>query len=382
VDRFAGFIAKSGFANMPGANIAPDTPAQIYYTSGTTGKPKGVVLTHRNSESHTRGVIGELYLTKNDRWLHVSSMFHLADSWAVWAITAVGGIHVMLSDFEPEAVFKVIQDHQVSLSNFIPTLLNLMVKHPEVDKYDYSSLRLIMSGGAPIAPEVVRSVIEIFESDYIQTYGMTETSPFLTMSILHEHLRELPFEERLKYMVTTGRPFANVQLKVVDDQGKEVAQDDCQVGEIIVKGDTITPFYWNLPEETKERIKDGWLYTGDLATVNSEGYVTIVDRKDDLIITGGENVYSIEVENVLYTHPAVLEAAVIGIPDEVWGEKITAMVVLEQGKESSEQELIDHCKKELAGFKCPKLVEFVEEIPKTGSGKISKKLCRGRFCNE
>ncbi len=353
--------------------------AQIYYTSGTTGKPKGVILTHKNNCVHAEGTILELGFSENDRWLHVSPMFHLADAWAVWSATKVGAVHVMVPGFESEEVLQIIQEHSVTLSNFIPTMLNILVNFPEIGNYDLSSLRLIMSGGAPIAKEVVRKVIDIFGCDYIQTYGLTETSPFLTMSILKDEMKKLPFEERLKYMVTIGRPFYNVELKVVKEDGNEVVPNNEDVGEIIVKGDIITPGYWELYEETKKRLVDGWLYTRDLAVVNSQGYVTIVDRKDDIILTGGENVYSIVVEDVLYSHPNILEAAVIGLPDPIWGEKVAAIVVLKEGEEANEDEIIEFCKERLAHFKAPKKVIFTKQLPKTGSAKIYKYKLRERY---
>lgn len=352
--------------------IEQDQCAQIYYTSGTTGTPKGVILTHANNEVHAKGTILELSLSGSDRWLHVSPMFHLADSWAVWSITQVGGVHVIIPSFVALDVMEAIEKHKVTLSNFIPTMLNILVNCPNVRKFDVSSLRLIMSGGAPIAKEVVRKVIDIFDCHYIQTYGLTETSPFLTMSILKDDMKELPFEDRLNVMVTTGRPFFNVQLKVVMDNGEEVKPDNIDVGEIIVKGETISPGYWELPKDTSERIIEGWLYTRDLAVLNSQGYVTIVDRKDDMIITGGENIYSIEIENVLYSHPKILEAAVIGLADPIWGEKVTAVVVLKEGKEVTENEIIKFCKDNLAHFKAPKKVIFADNLPKTGSQKIYK----------
>jgi acyl-CoA synthetase (AMP-forming)/AMP-acid ligase II len=356
----------------PPIDVTDSDISQIYYTSGTTGKPKGVILTHKNNLVHTEGTIAELGFSSKDRWLHVSPMFHLADAWAVWSATKVGAVHVMVPCFEPMEVLQAIEKHKVTLSNFIPTMLNILVNHPEVNNYNFSSLRLIMSGGAPIAKEVVRKVIEIFDCNYIQTYGLTETSPFLTMSILKEEMKSLPYEERLRYMVTTGRPFYNVQLKVVKDDGSEVISDEKEVGEIIVKGDTISPAYWELPEETEKRIVDDWLYTRDLAVVNPEGYVTIVDRKDDMIITGGENVFSIEVEDVLYSYPNVLEAAVIGLPDPIWGEKVCAVVVLKQSEKVNEDEIIKFCKDKMAHFKAPKKVFFANQLPKTGSAKIYK----------
>lgn len=310
--------------------------AQIYYTSGTTGVPKGVVLTHGNNLAHAEGAVRELGLTSRDRWLHVSPMFHLADAWAVWSMTRVGGVHVIVPRFEPALVLETIQDRGVTLSNFIPTMLNILVNYQKVRNYDFGTLRLLMSGGAPIAREVVKRVIDVFGCEYIQTYGLTETSPFLTMSILRDWMRTLPFEDRLRYLVTTGRPFHDVELKVVREDGSEVVRDEHEVGEIIVRGKTVTPGYWKAPEITAERIVDGWLHTRDLAVVNEEGYVTIVDRLDDMIITGGESVYCVEVEDVLYSHPDVFEAAVVGLPDPVWGERVVAVVVPKEGGKEGE----------------------------------------------
>lgn len=354
-------------------DLRDDDVAHLYYTSGTTGRPKGVMLTHKNVKSHALGTIAELHLTDGDRWFHVAPLFHLADAWATFAITWAGGKHVMVPSFDAFQVLNLIQQERITLSNLIPTMLNMMVNHPDAGSFDYTSLRVILSGGAPIAPGVVRRIIETFKCDYIQTYGMTETSPYLTLSILKDHLKGLPWENQLVFKASTGREFINVGLKVVDAAGHEVARDNKQVGEIIVKGDTVTPGYWNLPEETEKAFQHGWLYTGDLAVVNEEEYVTIVDRKKDMIITGGENVYSTEVENVLYTHPAVLEAAVIGVPDVKWGEAVKACVVLKPGKPATGEEIIALCKANLAHYKAPKSVDFLDALPRTGSGKIYKK---------
>jgi len=360
----------------PEIAIKDDDVAHLYYTSGTTGRPKGVMLTHKNVKSHALGTIAEIQLTDSDHWFHVAPLFHLADAWATFAITWVGGKHILLPTFDPLSVLRLIQEEKVTLSNLIPTMLNMMVNHPDVGNFDYSGLRVILSGGSPIAPETVRKIIDAFKCDYIQTYGMTETSPYLTMSILKQHLKHLSPEEQLRFKAKTGREFINISLKVVDKQGRDVVRDDKQVGEIIVKGDSVTPGYWNMPEETNKAMRDGWLYTGDLAVIDKERYVTIVDRKKDMILTGGENVYSTEVENVLYMHPDVLEAAVIGVPDVHWGEAVKACLVLKKGRETTEEEIIAFCKKDLAHYKAPKSVEFMESLPKTGSGKIYKKGLR------
>ncbi|MGD8890651.1 MAG: AMP-binding protein, partial [Desulfobacterales bacterium] len=324
----------------------------------------------------------ELKLVDTDIWAHIAPMFHLADAWATFAITWVGARHVMVEQFNAEAVMATIEKERVTLSNLIPTMLNLMIKHPNIGKYDFSSLRVILSGGAPIAPEVVKRVTEAFGCDYIQTYGMTETSPYLTFSILKQHLQDLSSKDQLKYKSKTGRPFIGVDLKVVDESGKSVQPDEKQVGEIWVRGDTVTTGYWNQPDETKRAFSDGWLHTGDLAVVDDEGYVNIVDRKKDMIVTGGENVYSTEVENVLYMHPKVFEAAVFGVPDEKWGEAVMAAVVLKENESATQEEIIQFCKQHQASYKAPKSVVFINELPKTGTGKITKKALRKSYSKE
>ncbi|MBC8277513.1 MAG: long-chain-fatty-acid--CoA ligase [FCB group bacterium] len=355
------------------AIVTPADIAHLYYTSGTTGKPKGVILNHNNVCRHAEGAVKEFALSEKDRWGHIAPMFHLADAWAVFAITMVGGCHVIQPGFDALKTLALIEDENITISNLIPTMLNLMVKHPRVHEFDLSSLRVMLSGGAPIAQEVVRNIMQVFGCDYIQTYGMTETSPYLTLSILKDHLRALPPEDQFRYKAKTGRPFITVDLKVVTEEGTEITPDDEEAGEIWVKGETITPGYWNLPEETETAFSDGWLKTSDLATIDGEGYVNIVDRKKDMIISGGENIYSIEVENVLYQHPQVLEAAVFGLPDEIWGEIVTAAIVLRPGESVSDAEIIEFCDDKIAGFKIPRSIFFIEELPKTGSGKIRKR---------
>jgi acyl-CoA synthetase (AMP-forming)/AMP-acid ligase II len=337
------------------------------------------MLSHKNVATHALGTVAELHLTDSDVWIHVAPLFHLADAWATWAITLVGGTHVLVREFDSKTVFETIEREKVTITNLIPTMLNLMVNHPDVGKYSYRSLRALLSGGAPIAPEVVRRVVETFQCDYVQTYGMTETSPYLTLSILKEHLKKLPYEDQLRFKSKTGREFIGVQLKVVNEKGEEIKADEEEVGEIIVKGDIVTKGYWKLPDETAKAIRDGWLFTGDMAVIDGEGYVTIVDRKKDMILTGGENVYSTEVENILYMHPAILECAVVGVPDEKWGEAVKAIVVLKPHQKATDQEIIQFCKDRIAHYKAPKSIDFMDVLPKTGSGKIQKRELRNTY---
>lgn len=366
----------AGFKQLP---IDEHDVAHLYYTSGTTGKPKGVPLSHKNVTTHALCAIGELTIADTDNWLHAAPLFHLADAWATFAFTAAGATHTMVKDFRPKDVFALIEKEGVTISNMIPSMLNMLINAKDMSAYDLSSLRLLLSGGAPIAPELVKKIIEKFNCDYMQTYGMTETSPYLTISKLKGHLETLPYHEQLYYKAKTGREFLGVSVRVVREDGSDIEPNGVEVGEIIVKGDIVTDGYWKLPEETAKTIKEGWLYTEDLATIDREGYVNIVDRKKDMIITGGENVYSTEVEYVLYEHPAVLEAAVIGVPDETWGEAVKAFVVLKEGERASEEEIISFVKEKIARFKAPKSVAFLSSLPKTGSGKITKKPLRERY---
>jgi acyl-CoA synthetase (AMP-forming)/AMP-acid ligase II len=358
------------------ARTAGDDVAQIYYTSGTTGTPKGVMLTHANVAIHARAAIAEFCLSGADVWAHVAPLFHLADAWATFAITAAGGRHVIIPRFDSSRVLAAFREEGVTLTNLIPTMLNSLVREEGAGDAPYPSLRYILSGGAPISPALVRRVMETFGTEYVQTYGLTETSPYLTVSLLDQRQRSLPEEEQFRLASRTGRAFQGVELKVVNEKGRDVEPDDREVGEILARGPTITPGYWNRPEETAAAFTNGWLRTGDLAVNDSEGFLNIVDRKKDVIITGGENVYSTEVEHALHEHPSVREVAVIGVPDEHWGERVKAVIALSQGAEPDEAALIEFCRERLAGFKIPRAVEFVEELPKTATGKIRKRSLR------
>ncbi len=358
-------------------DCSEDDVAHLYYTSGTTGQPKGVPLTHRNVVQHAQATVTELDLASDDVWGHVAPMFHLADAWATLAVTLVGGCRVFLPEFNAPLALELFEDSGVTISNLVPTMLQRMLAAAPEAGFDGGSLRLVLSGGAPISPAAVAAVLDTFQCEYVQTYGLTETSPYLTLGILEaKHRKESP-EDQLARRSRTGRPFETVELDVVDDAGVSVAKDDETVGEIVARGSTITPGYWNRPEETAAAFKDGWFHTGDLATIDSEGWVNIVDRKKDMILSGGENVYSIEVENALYGHASVLECAAFGVPSKEWGEEVRAAVVLRDGIEGTEalvEELRAHCATQLARYKLPRGIVFMDELPKTGSGKISKRL--------
>lgn len=355
-------------------HVAPDDPVQLYYTSGTTGRSKGVILTHRNVVEHALAATSELDLADDDVWAHVAPMFHLADAWATFAMTWIGGRHVIAPRFEAREVLDLICRSGVTVTNLVPTMLVRLVDTAEKHGVGAHSLRMLLSGGAPIATDTVRRLLTAFGCEYVQTYGMTETSPYLTLGLLRPHHHQAPPEEQLARRCRTGRPFETVEVEVVDESGATVPRDDRTVGEIRVRGTTVSPGYWNAPEETSRAFRGGWLYTGDLAVVDDEGYLDIVDRKKDMILTGGECVYSIEVEDVLTSHPAVLEAAAFARPDTEWGEVVAAAVVLREATDPSE--ILAHCREHLAGYKCPRTLKVLEELPRTGSGKVSKARLR------
>jgi fatty-acyl-CoA synthase len=372
-------VRDAGEPAFEPARVSASDVVHLYYTSGTTGRPKGVMLTHGNVTTHALAAIAELRIASDDTWGHFAPLFHLADAWATFAFTWVGARHVLLPRFEPSDALRTISAERVTITNLIPAMLNLMVRHPRLAEFDLSSMRAILSGGAPIAPTVVRAVSAAFGCEYVQTYGMTETSPYLTLSLLSPKLRELPAEDQLAWRAKTGRPFLTVELEVRAEGGSLVPPDGATVGEICVRGPTVTPGYWNDPEATRAAFDErGFLRTGDLAVLDAEGYVNIVDRKKDMIITGGEKVYSTEVEHVLHLHEAVLEVAVYGVPDEKWGERVCAAVVLRPGASAGAVELETHCRRELAGYKVPREYEFVAALPRTGSGKITKQPLRDR----
>jgi acyl-CoA synthetase (AMP-forming)/AMP-acid ligase II len=375
--RLVGGALRAGaVAPPPPAAVDAHAPAQLYYTSGTTGRAKGVVLTHANVRAHAEACVAELDLSADDRWGHFAPMFHLADAWACFAVTLARGAHVLPGAFEAGAALRCIAGERVTATNLVPTMLTRMTASDDAGAHDLSSLRLVLSGGAPITPALVRRVQATFGCEYAQTYGLTETSPFLTLGRLTAAHRRLPAEEQLRRSARTGRPFRGVEVEVVDGAGRPVANDDWAVGEIRARGPSVSPGYWQRPDETAAAFRDGWLYTGDLARVDAEGWLDIVDRSKDVILAGGETVYSTEVEAALAEHSAVLEAAAFALPDEEWGEVVAAAVVLRPGASATAAELTEHCRGLLARYKAPRVVRFLDELPRTGSGKVRKRTLR------
>lgn len=374
-------IAKAPSDPVESALEDENAVLNLYYTSGTTGNPKGVMLTHRNIYANALTTIISFKLEDATVWHHIAPLFHLADAFFIWSVTYQGGRHVMQRQFLPKAVLETMQTEKVTAAMMVPTMINFLLNVPEMTSYDLSALKWVMVGGAPMSPANAKRMMQQMGCRYISGYGLTETCPLLTVGNLKDTLECLTEDEQVAYITRTGLEVVGVDLKVVDSDGKEVPHDGKTVGEIIARGDNVMKGYWKLPQETEKAIVGGYFRTGDLATVDSENYILIVDRAKDIIISGGENISSVEVENVLYMHPAVLECAVIAVPDEKWGEIPKAVVALKPGALATEKELIDFARQRLAAFKAPKSIAFVSELPKTGSGKILKTELRKGVSN-
>ena len=351
----------------------PAAVLALLYTSGTTGKPKGVVLTHENVLANVDHSNYWMPYKERGVHLHAAPIFHMADFPVMFAAPAFGACQVTIPKFSPQSFCEAVERERVSHTVLVPTMINLLTQFPDLKKYDLSSLELIGYGGSPMAPELVHRVRTLLPNlKLVQGYGLSE-SGYLTGLLDHEHT-----EDKL---TSCGRPCLGIDVRVMDESGKEVASG--QTGELVARGANVMREYWNNSEETGRAFRDGLFRTGDVGYQDAHGYFYILDRLKDMIVTGGENVYSGEVEAVLYSHPAVREAAVFGIPDPKWGELVTACVVLKPEMNLNSDDLIAHCRRSLANYKVPRRIEFsATELPKSGSGKILKKVLRERFWSQ
>ncbi|WP_339798761.1 long-chain-fatty-acid--CoA ligase [uncultured Marinobacter sp.] len=341
--------------------------AGILYTGGTTGKPKGVMLSHGNLYASALSTI--VPDCRQDRIvvLHSAPFFHVAGVGLVVQQTIRHGAHIILPRFEPLPVIEAIEREKVVETFLVPTMLRSVLAHPDFDKYDLSSLHCFIYGASPIDSTLLKNAMKkLPNARFLQMYGMTELSPTVTMLLPEVHSNPA-LHDRL---MSAGRPTHIADIRIEDPMGKEVGRG--QVGEICARGPMVMQGYWNKPEQTREAIRDGWMHTGDAGYMDEEGYLFLVDRIKDMIVTGGENVYSVEVEDVLLQYPDVAQCAVIGVPDETWGERVHAVLVLKDGATLDEQAIVSFCKEQIAGYKCPRSFEVRDEMPMSGAGKLLK----------
>lgn len=355
-------------------DVKEDEVAVQMYTSGTTGKPKGAMLTHKNLMSNNTGRIIDLKLDANDTFLSCIPYYHVAAEYPL-IILYVGGTLVIHRDFDPHRLLRDIRAKKPSILLLVPSMINFVLQYIEnhPGNYDFSSIRLLIYGASSMPVAILKKAIETFQCGFIQSYGLTEASPGVTFLMAEDHILQ-GSKDQIKRLASCGKEVFNVEVRIVNKADADV--EPGEIGEIIVKGDNVMKGYWQLPMETEKSIKNGWLYTGDMGTVDEKGYIFIVDRKKDMIISGGENIYPREVEEVLYEHPAILEAAVIGIFDDKWGESVKAFVVLKPQEKVSGNEIISFCKKNMASYKKPKSVEFMDSLPRNPTGKVLKNKLR------
>nr|MBA2522198.1 AMP-binding protein [Solirubrobacterales bacterium] len=335
------------------------------------------VLSHRNLVANAKHSLIALGYTGEHRYLHAAPMFHAADGLSNYALTWVGGCHVIIPAFAPDMWSATVESEHVTHAVLVPTMINMVLNDPATADRDLSSLQLLAYGGSPMPGELLRQSIEVLPCDFLQIYGMTEAGPVVSNLSPEDHRRgaagEEPHATRLR---SAGVPIVGVEAEVRRSDGTLAAVGE--PGEIWVRGPNMMKGYWNRAEETAAAIDgDGWYHSGDAAYMDAEGYLYIVDRVKDMIVSGGENVYCAEVENAIYQHPAVLEAAVFGVPDEQWGECVHAAVVLKPGAVADQQAIVNRCRELIAGYKVPRSIEFHDEpLPKSGAGKLLKRELR------
>ncbi len=360
------FDPKINYYNEPSIEIKENDPVAILYTSGTTGKPKGVLQSNRNIISGCVNLLLETSIDEEDINLLAAPIYHAA------ALNCMliphfyrGCTQVILPKFDPDIVLKSIEKYKVNNFLGIPTMFNMLCNHPDINKYDVSSLRKCFYGGAIMPVEVLKRSIEIFRCDFYNLFGQTESTISTTT---------LKPKDQLRKAGSIGKANINAEMRVVDDKGNDIRPGE--VGEIILKGENIMIGYFEMPEATKEALKDGWLHTGDLGIMDDEGYVTVVDRKKDMIISGGENIYPREVEEVIFTHPEVLDVAIFGFSDPLWGEKPVAAIVLKKQGKLKPNDIIEYCKGKIANYKIPREIIFLKELPRSTAGKVLKSKLR------
>jgi acyl-CoA synthetase (AMP-forming)/AMP-acid ligase II len=367
-----GDLLRSHPAEEPDTEVAPDDPMVIFYTSGTTGMPRGGLYTHQRKLDNTIGKALAIGVAFGDRHLVVLPMFHIGGDSHIWPFFLMGACNVILPrrSFDPALTLQTILEERITDVHIVPTQLVALLGLPDLERYDLGCLKRVWYAASPMPVEVLKKGLSIFGPIFLQGYGQTESGPHTA------HLLQADHCGPEQVLASCGQPCLGFHIRIVDEQGQDVEAGT--IGEVIVQSDMIMSGYWRKPAETEKTIKDGWLHTGDLGYYDQRGFIYLADRKEDRIITGAETVYPREVEDVLYRHPAVQEAAVLGVEDPYWVERVHALVVLKPDARVTEGELIDFCKQHMAHFKAPKSLEFVESLPKNPQGKVLKKELRAR----
>jgi acyl-CoA synthetase (AMP-forming)/AMP-acid ligase II len=361
-------LSESG-TGEPEAEVSGNDVCQLMYTSGTTGRPKGALITHQNVVWNLFNTILGRDEKEGETSVVVGPLFHTAPLNNHFSIrVAMAGTTIFLNTFEPRRLMEIIQEERVTVISGPPTMFHLLFALPDLARYDTGSVTKCTTGASILPEHTKRRILEVFPNveGVYDIYGCTEASPSVTT---------LKGKDSIRKQECVGLPLPFVQVRIVDDDDRDVPCG--KVGELICRGPNVMKGYYKDETGTREALKGGWLHTGDLARMDQEGFLYIVDRKKDMIITGGENVYPREIEEVLFLHPKIQEAAVIGIPDPVWGESVKAVVVLKEGEAMKQEEVIEYCKIHLASYKKPKFVEFAEKLPKGASGKVLKNLLKG-----
>ncbi len=359
----------------PPADCKENDLVSINYTSGTTARPKGVMMTHRNCYLNAYNMIAHLGVRHDDVELWTLPMFHCNGWGGVYALTGVGGTHVILRVVEGRKIFQLMQDEGVSFACMAPAVLRAILDFPDKDEFELKTKPRFTIAGAPPPAAFIERLEEELGFEFMQIYGLTETAPILTVSRPDANTRADDWARRSR----AGVPGIGVEIQLQDGSGQPIPKDNESVGEICARSNVVFKGYWEQPDQSDEALKDGWFHTGDLAVWDQYENIHIVDRKKDVIISGGENISSPEIEDILYQHPAVLECAVIGVPSEKWGETPKALIVLRSGQMIDEDELIAFCRERLSHFKCPTSVDFLAELPRTATGKLQKFQLRERF---
>jgi len=371
-------LIVEGDPGEPEVPVSLEDISSIFFTSGTTGRPKGAMRTHRHEFLNAMTNAVELGLQHDDRPMFIFPFYHIPFVDNTVRHILVGNTIVFRKEgqFDPIEVLDTILRERVTMCQLVPTMINAMLQEEDIQSYNLSHFRLLIYVGSTIPVSVLKKAIETFKCRFMQFYGGTESGPAVTALRPQDHVLT-GSGSQLARLASAGRPVLGYEVRIVDGEDRDVPVGE--LGEIIVKGDAIMVGYWNLPEESEIALRGGWFRAGDMGRFDEEGYLYIVDRKNDMIISGGKNIYPREIEELLYRHEAIMEAAVIGVPDEYWSESVKAVVVLKEGMKASEDEIIAFCKKNLASYKKPRSVEFRKELPKNPTGKILKRLIKEEY---